>query len=227
MEKIQVFITLATSVITFITLIYNIVIKKGNNRERQYYEKILQPFIAKWSVNKQISAIDTIKGLVTSEDEDIPKYISYLISKEDEDDADEKLKKVLCYDYTDIYPNDFSSIGKILNSFSKIMYYIMFLIALIFMFLMAIPTSIFVGNIILACYDFIMNGGQFVDIINMIFSQCEYLLVIGVLFGTSIILMKLANRVNIDRYSLSKKRIEAMIKKKVAKYDNNGNDYVI
>ena len=76
MEKVQIYLSVATSVITFVTLVYNLVIKNGNSREKRYYNKILQPFISKWYENKEISAVETIKDLVKSDDDDIPKYIS-------------------------------------------------------------------------------------------------------------------------------------------------------
>lgn len=225
MEKIQVFISVATSIVTFVTLIYNIGIKQGKSRERRYYEKILQPYIEEWSQNKEIDTILVVENLIKGDD-DIPKYISYLINNKKDKKSNEKLKKVLVYDYFCLYPNDVTSINGILDSILKICYYVLFATALISLFTGALCLESFFNSIILVGYNFITKKGEMLGSNSIDPKACIYLLSTGIiLIFVCMGVMKLANWINMDRYSLNKKKINSMIKRKCKRYDKNREKY--
>lgn len=222
MEKIQVFVSVATSIVTFVTLIYNIGIKQGKSREKRYYEKVLRPFMVQWSENHEIDALLTIGNLVKREDDDVPRYVFHLVNKKKE----KKLKTVLIYDYLCFYPNDVTSINKILDSISKICYYALFITALIFFFLGIVYWEEALSGLILIGYNFIIKKEQIMDSGNVDLNMCVYLLSIGgFLILGCIVIMKLANWVNTDRYSLNKKVINSMIKRKCKRYEKNKKKY--
>ena len=108
-ENINFIVAIVTSLITMCTLIYNTFFKGGFKREKQYYNKILIPFIEALKAGNE-NALQEIKDQINHTDECVPKYVIHLINtsqiQTDNTITDKKLLKVFIYDYLDIYPND-------------------------------------------------------------------------------------------------------------------------
>lgn len=223
MDKIQMYIAIATSVITFVTLIYNSGLKKGQKREKEYYEKILQPYIVELSKNSDIKALETVKEYIKRDDDNIPKYVIYLVDNNREDD----LKAILIYDYFHLYPNDDNNLDKIADSLSKIMYYIIFIMSLIFLFLGIVSFVIGAFSIVYSLsYEFVKNN--IVEEIAMTDWKLSLkALIYGVLgVGMCKIFVYINKLINLDRYDLKKKKIEKLIKKKLKKFKNEQEKYI-
>lgn len=215
MDKIEIYISVATSIITFITLIYNVGIKKGRKREQQYYEKVLQPYIRKVSKKENVDAVSIVEKLVKRDDDDIPKYVTYLI-KSDDEEKEEKIRKVLLYDYFCLYPNDSNNQLIIIESISKILYYVFFFISLICLFSGA---YYFVEGI--RCTSIILYGKIEANLLHYV-----AVIFIGILLiFISIAVLKLSALVNDDRYTINKKRMTKLINRKTKKFDKHNEDY--
>lgn len=57
MENIQTIISIILSIITLISVVYKSGLKEGRDRERKYYETVLQPFIESITQNKNINVL--------------------------------------------------------------------------------------------------------------------------------------------------------------------------
>lgn len=215
MDKIEIYISVATSIITFITLIYNVGIKKGRKREQQYYEKVLQPYIRKVSKKENVDAVSIVEKLVKRDDDDIPKYVTYLI-KSDDEEKEEKIRKVLLYDYFCLYPNDSNNQFMIIESVLKILYYIIFFISLFCLF-----SGVF----------YFEEGMRYILTLSInntwnYLIDCLDIVLIGiVLFVISIGLLRLSALWNDDRYTINKKRIIQLINRKIKRFDKHSKDY--
>lgn len=223
MQEIEVFISVITSIVTFITLIYNLGIKKSIKREAIYYKKVLQPFILKLSQNSEVNAIKIVKKLAERDNDNIPKYITFLIDNGESD----ILKKVLICDYIELYPNDSNDLTKIINSAAKLMYYLLIFLSL---FLIVVGTIIVTDGLVDLCS---LRDGISLKIMykNVELLTWQWHLVrsiCGVIcWGASILILKYNRLTNTDRYALSKNKIKNMINKKVKKYPLIYNKHIL
>ena len=79
MENIQTIISIILSIITLISVVYKSGLKEGRDRERKYYETVLQPFIESITQNKNINVLRLLRKLVKRTDdlEMISKILFY------------------------------------------------------------------------------------------------------------------------------------------------------
>ncbi len=216
-DNINWVITLIASILTTGTLIYKAFFKKAIDREKNYYEKILKPFIEKCKVEDEKIALREIKNQIHHTDEFIPKYILYLMDEakkntvNDNAIEDMKLIKVLKCDYFDLYPNDEYLLIRLLKVFSKMLHCIIIFVA--FLFLLVGGESFY-------------NG--FADLFSSNWSWLSmYEFAIGVIgFVMYIVCIHVVLLFDRDRYTIKKSKIERMVNKKVRAYDKRCNMFV-
>lgn len=221
MENLERILAIITSVIGSITAIYKIGFKTNHKRTEEYYQKILIPFVTKYKKDNNINTIRFLDKKLKVKNENVPKYIFYLMDEQRETD----LKKVLIYDYLDIYHNDNATMNQILRSINKALSYVMFFLSFIFLYFGIMSIMIVFYSIITdAFYDIKgINSIQLSNsewniwqiIIGAIFIVCSFLLIIFVKFW------------NEDMYTVKKDKIEKIISKKVRIYDKRKDNYVV
>lgn len=242
-ENIDSSIAIIVSLIALCTTLYKIFLKKGFKREQEYYKKVLMPYIEAYRSRNEKALQDMIKQIKRT-DEYIPKYILYLIDisqnqttqikmkqvkktikinqtiQINNTEDNEKLQKVLIYDYLDIYPNDDNIIGKIESVGVKILIYTMYFAALFFLLSGAAYISVALINI------FPMKIGRIFDL-SAINSTSGYYLVSGLFYMLIYLIIICATLlINGDRYTTNKKKIEKMIERKIKVYDRKIHKYV-
>lgn len=84
-NKVISVVSIISGVIAALSLIYNTFLKGTYNRKRKYYNGILKPFIEKYKANRNINSIKFIKKISNCTDDEIPKYIFYLIQNGEEE----------------------------------------------------------------------------------------------------------------------------------------------
>ena len=225
-ENINFIVAIVTSLITMCTLIYNTFFKGGFKREKQYYNKILIPFIEALKAGNE-NALQEIKDQINHTDECVPKYVIHLINtsqiQTDNTITDKKLLKVFIYDYLDIYPNDDNRMDQLPCIILKIFTYFKFFLA--FLFLMVGNMYLFI--IINSFLQYGMDNGfisSFTSNIRRI--DCFEILRAVICYGLYVAVIFWAKNSNIDRYTTRKKKIEKMICRKVKAYDKRNDKYV-
>ena len=142
----QKVIALAISIAGILTTIYRMVFVKRKRRQQAYYQKLLKLFIKAYHENNHINAVEFINEKVERNDDDIPKYIFYLM------DQNENiiLKQVLIYDYFDLYHNDGTMMIYGMRILPQGLIYILFIVILL--------TTIYsVFNLVMSCLPAIIK----------------------------------------------------------------------
>lgn len=213
METASVVISIITSVITAGTLIYKLGFKNDYAREKRYYKKVLKPFMKALTKNENMNVMEKCKELVKRMDDDVPKYVVFLIKENSVDD----LKKVMICDYFDIYENDDNKIRRIIEIIGKLSQYIGIALMFFLMFCayLCFMTIVYYGISVLGA---LMSGEKCV-------TEMQYLLLTGIMtaisVGTFFIIFYSVKKDNMDRYTTKKDKIEKMIKNKTKYYDKN------
>lgn len=223
------------------TLIYKGLMKKSDDREQEYYSKLLKPFIGTIRHNPDVDAIKFVKANVKLEDDFVPKYITYLVNQGAE--KREELQKVLIVDYISLYENVEKGIQRVYNALSKIMAYVVLFwsVALIFMgsfvFTLGLLTIV---EFIIDGFSMLVSQGAMATIEiwkehrevilqklsdNMITFGIHALLG-GIILGISILLEHWVAWATNDRYTLRKKRIERKIDKKVTYFGRHKDKFI-
>ena len=211
LDKLKCIFSTITSAIVVCTLIYNAGFKSNFKREKEYYEVILKMFIGSLVSEKNENVLKQIKGKISHTDDFVPKYVLYLVDKGE----DEKLLKVLLYDYFDIYPNDDNSINRSARVLTKGIICILLFMAIAFFIWGCICLYMGVEELILGSHNGFRIDNVCYEILSGILCFVLYLFTIWI---TKII--------NNDRYTTQKKKIEKMIRKKIDTYDRKHDEYV-
>ena len=208
-------------VIERLPLIYNIGFKKSFKREKEYYEVILKTLIGSLTSGKKENVLEQIKGKIRHIDDFVPKYVLYLVDKGE----DEKLLKVLLYDYFDIYPYDDNSIKRMIRVARKICVYVLLFSSFVILVLGSIQLVIGANDLIFE----VANKNSFVIEFSASIKLPVWLyeMLMGMVgFIMYLVAACVAMRMNSDRYSVRKKQIEQMINMKVKSYDKRKDKYV-
>ena len=132
MENVTMVIAAISAVIGVTATIYKILFRSDAKRVEKYYEEILKPFIIDYHKDRNMNVINFLDNKAERDNDVIPKYIFYLIDNGKEKSED--LKKVLLYDYIDIYPNDNNKMLRFMEMISKFLAFVM--VAMSFSFLL-------------------------------------------------------------------------------------------
>ena len=216
-------ISIVTTLIGCITLFVKTFFGKSLKREKQYYENVLRPYVLELSKNKKLSTISMVEGLVNRNDDDIPKYIFYLLDNGQE----EKLNKVLIYDYWTLYPNDDNTVYKVVDGFMKLLYYLLFFMSL---YLLVFGILYFINGFsgaFLLLSDLIRN--EIIDggVVKGVKDVLREFLISVFCFGFGVGTIRINAFMNEDRYDIKTKKIIAMIKRRIKKYDKSSYKFMI
>lgn len=211
-------IALVVATIGAITTIFNIFFKGERKRKQAYYDRLLRPFSVAYKKNPSIDAKEFVENNIERDDDDIPKYIFYLV---DTQVCEDDLKKVLIDDYFNLYPNEYNKKRNLFETVHKLIDYMMFLLLFLFVFFGAL----------------VMTSG-FMTLITLIFKEetstlsdwwngIKELLIGIVISSAGLIPVKLSEWLSKDMYSVKKRYVAKAIKKKIRRYDRSFDDYVI
>lgn len=224
LDTFKEIIAVIVAVIGVLTTIYKLGFKNNHSRTKEYYKSILNPFAVAYKENKNINSVKFIKKRAKRDNDNIPKYIFYLV----DNDKKDELRKVLLYDYFDFYDNDSNMMNKFARIISKgLIYVIVFLsylflfagaillVRIVFMFFESLP---YIQKIEIEFNGIIMKGGlSFLWLIGMDF----------LFFIFYLVFMLFARFFNIDMYTFKEKRIKGMINHKIRVYDKRINKVVL
>lgn len=202
-NNISIIISIISSAIATITLIYKIGVR-GYKKEREYYDKILSPFIINRRKNLDVNAVKFCKPILRYNYDSIPPYIYYLVEENNNVD----LKKVLILDYTVYYSNFENSLSYILNSINKIIMYSGFFMAIA----LIIETTVFSMQML----SYLMSGLEFNYSLFFL-----YLTTLPLPF----IMLKVISFMNNDMYTINRRKIHNLIKHKVKIYNKRHNKF--
>lgn len=210
-------ITVFTTIIGFVTLVYKLCVKKNKKREENYYKDFLKPIIAKIKSDKEIKIMEEVKTLINNIDSDdnIPRYIFYLVDNEREDE----LEQVIMCDYITLYPNENNKISSITETILKVMNYIALILGYAMLILgpICISTSALLLVYNIFCIILKKTQIQVSDTANIDLYSAYLLL--GIVFTIiGIYFMKKATKDEDDRYTTNIEYMEKMIKRKGNKY---------
>ena len=200
------------------TTIFNIFFKGERGRKQEYYNGILKPFAVAYKKDPSINAIDFVKNRAEHGNDNIPKYIFYLIDSQDDDTL---LKKVLIDDYLNLYPNEYNKKRNLFETVNKLLDYLMFLLLFLFVFMGALVMTS--GSMTLISFLFAEKLPPLVDWWNGIKET-----LIGIAISlVGLIPVKLSEWLSKDMYTVKKSRIQKMITKKARRYDRSFDDYIL
>ena len=165
-----------------------------------------------------------MKDIAKRDNDNIPKYVFFLM----DDGESEKLKKVLIYDYFDIYPNDSTKMNQIMSIINKSIIYIQFGLSIACIFGGAMCV---VQAIINFGADIYWGVRGTVSIDNFSMSNWMlYTLQIGTgifLWIVAVGVVTYAKYIDKDTYTVKEKKIKKMISKKIKIYDKKSKKYFI
>lgn len=216
MENTESILSCITAIIGLITVIiseYKRNISK-KSKEEYYYKNLLKPFVKAYINKKEIDAIGFVRKTVKRDDDNIPKYIYYLLEKEDSE-----IFKVLIYDYSNLYQNEENRWDKILKNISKFLYYILFLMSLIILFFGTYAVTVDAMFIIMKFLQLIT--GDTAELLTDWGYFLALLVVAIVCLGVFYYINSIIKELNYDRYTIRKTKIEKLVDSSIRTYNKN------
>lgn len=227
MDKIIAVITVIISIIGGFYSIYKKIDSQYEEYLKIYYKNILEPFYYKCIIkNKNTYDFFREDQLISKYFQVLPTYIHKLV-KDDSEDSEDKLYKIMCVDFSENRPSKNNSIMKSIKSIMNVGDYIVFLIFMIIIpaitmlvFIAAVQSSI---NLIHTSINGIKStvniGGM---LINQHFFNFAFL-ILGVI-AIFIILKLVISTMKEHTYSLNKNNVNKVINNKLKQYKNFGED---
>lgn len=215
-ENLESIIGCITAIVGLVTLIiteYKRNIYK-QSKEDYYYRNLLKPFIKAYINKKDIDVMTFVKNTIKRDDDNIPKYIYYLIEKKNPD-----LLKVLIYDYCDLYQNEENRRVKLLNGISKCSYFVLFLMSLIMLLVGAYAV---VEEIFFICAKFlqlILEG--YVEFQKGWEDGIKLLIIVIICFASFFSANLVIRELNYDRYTIKKRKIKRIVNTCAKTYNKN------
>ena len=211
MENVTMVIAAISAVIGVTATIYKMLFRSDAKRVEKYYEEILKPFIIDYHKDRNMNVINFLDNKAERDNDVIPKYIFYLIDNGKEKSED--LKKVLLYDYIDIYPNDNNKMLRFMEMISKFLAFVM--VAMAFSFLLY--GAVCISFSLILFLQFISEN------IRLAFELLGLSIICLAFSGVSIQITRLINE---DMYTLKEKRMRKLIQRKTKYYDKNITKYI-
>ena len=182
---------------------------------RRYYKNILEPFYYSCIINKKgVYDFFIEKEIIPNHFEVIPTYI-YKLVKDNTNEAEEMLRKIMIVDFVDNRPSKTNSFFKSTMIMTDIGDYIAFLL-LLFIFPITVVLALIAGvELILQLLAMpntsVLLLGQIIQKIVFIVS----------LIGVMMFVLKIGmSSIKEYTYSLSKKNVEKIIDSKLKKYNS-------
>lgn len=209
-----------SAVISTTVLVYTTFFKKNRKKKIWYYENILYPFINAYRQDNTIDSIKFMKQQKVNIEEchNIPKYISYIIKKND----DKELTNILICDYIENYDNESGTMCQINKAILKILMYIIFFMVYAYITFFAIEIVLILWKIIAA----ICKGEVFQYFQKNYIEILIEIIVAGVCFIIAFLLDKTIDWFDRDDYTIKEKQIKRIIKKKSKFAKNNKDKYI-
>lgn len=182
---------------------------------RRYYKNILEPFYYSCIINKKgVYDFFIEKEIIPNHFEVIPTYI-YKLVKDNTNEAEEMLRKIMIVDFVDNRPSKTNSIFKSTMIMIDIGDYIAFLL-LLFIF----PTTVVLA--LIAGVGLILQLLAMPNTSALLLGQIiKEIVFIILLIGVMMFALKIGmSSIKEYTYSLSKKNVEKMIDSKLKKYNN-------
>ena len=250
-ENISNIVALIVAIIGAGTTIYNVFFKGEYGRKQKYYSSLLQPFVVAYKKNPEISAAAFAAGKATREDDNIPKYVFYLIDATQAQDndicvqpepqsqatnnvcetvqnQDETLRKVLIEDYISLYPNSRSKV----RSFFDIALILLHYVTIVFVFVLMFVSSLLMVRSVLSLITYPFSDTlEIIKIGDLEFKAWQWSLMellMGLLSPLmGVLLVRYTEWCNDDMYATTKKRVTKLIKKRVQTYTKNHSKYIL
>lgn len=236
LDTISKVIVLVSAIIGAGTAFYNVFLKGEHSRKQEYYKEVLKPFLVEYSKNPNISAVGFIRSRVDRNNDNIPKYIfcladsTYLqgeetnskpfsqVQQKEEAEKNEKLRKVLLYDYWKMYPNVYNRKLALFKTVRNMLSAVIFLMSYCFIFLGA--TKVARGVLLVV-------PGDTAVVILLAKMLLNILGGFGIAF-VGVIPVWISDRlVYDDMYTTKKKRIDKLIEKKISEFEKIQEENVI
>ncbi len=207
----------ATITSTIVSMVSIIPIVKDKifsiKRMRKYYKKLIVPYVNEQIRNKDIKTCEFIKNRYKRTNENIPKYVTYLIDNNDND----RLNKVLLYDYCFIYKNERNNTLNFFNNFMGILKFILNLSTVIILVFSGLSFAMFLY----------LSGEALINLFNKnlldIRNPIPYLILFIFLFFLSLLMFKWNLKLSLDVYSLKLDDIKKNINDRIDWYDKQYN----
>ena len=250
-DTVSKVVALVVSAVGAITTIYKVFFQGDQGRRQSYYECLLKPFVIAYKQNSELDVITFVRSKAKQDNDSIPKYIFYLLSmhskendavssqedspKTQEESTSKKaensgdvLKKVLLVDYLNMYPNETNKKQGIFEKINKILNYVVFLLVFIFIF----TGSIYIVNGVFSLISSLSMDAVVTMEMNGIKMNLWQWNLLEILKGALIpfvglLPVKLSESLDTDMYTINKKRIQKMIKKKVRRYNKHSDKYIV
>lgn len=223
-KNIESIIAIITAAISLLITIYKMVFKHNVGRSKAYYQDILIPFIDAYTKNNNIKPTRFLKNIAKRTNDNIPKYIFYLIDNK----QDEKLKKVLIYDYFDIYHNDDNTMRKITKGIQKVLSYILFCFSFLALFFSSYCIALAIYTLFSNIYYIFSNNIEFKNVLSQQLKQFYFQVTMSFLFfGISLLCVKVSSIFSDDTYTLKEVKIKHLINKRVQTYDKKYDTFVL
>lgn len=240
-------VALFVAVIGAVTTIFNVFFKGERTRKEAYYKKLVKPFAIAYKRDPNINAIDFVKHRVTPEDDDIPKYVFYLLDLPDTENDESNnqecisgqehinilhpnndiLRKVLIDDYLALYPNEHNRKRKICEAVQKMMHYLMFLLTFILTVFGAVLFSCGVTMLISHVMTIIPYLLTETHLPEDFWSSILYVIGGFAISFLGFIPIRISEWMCNDMYTVKKKQINKTIVEKVQRFDKRFKYYVI
>ena len=226
-------IALIVASVGAITTIFNTFLLNEKKRKQAYYDCLLKPFVMAYKQDPDINPITFVQSIIKREDDNIPKYIFFLLDTEKlqnqenhKNSADlasnsEKLKKVLIDDYINLYPNSRNKKLNLFEAVQKVIDYLLFLV----MFLCVIIGSFVMTSAILLLISFLF--AETPPAVSDCWNNLKNILIGIAIAFAGLIPIKISEWTSQDMYTIKKSRIQKIISEKVDRYDSRIDEFVL
>lgn len=231
-------VALVVAAIGAVTTIFNAFFKGERKRKEAYYNCLLKPFAIAYKKDPNIDTVAFVQRRAKREDDSIPKYVFFLLDEQEtaEDEIacqqkgndpkelsqnSDRLKMVLIDDYLNLYPNEYNKKRNLFDAVHKVIDYLMFLMA--FLFIIMGSFVITSGIIVLISFLFAETPTPAAEW----WSSIKDILVGIAIAVAGLLPIKISEWLSKDMYVVEKNRINKVIEKKVKRFNNRFDKYVI
>lgn len=231
-------VALIVAAIGAATTIFNVFFKGERKRKQAYYDNLLKPFAIECKKDPNINTVAFVQSRAKREDDSIPKYVFFLLDEQEKAEDEiacqqksndtkelsqnsDRLKMVLIDDYLNLYPNEYNKKRNLFEAVHKVIDYLMFLMA--FLFIIMGSFVITSGIIVLISFLFAETPTPAADWWSSII---DTLIGIAIAFA-GLIPIKISEWLSKDMYVVKKSCIQKVINKKVSRYNKRFDNYVL
>lgn len=211
-EDIRIIVYIITSIIGTVGTFIKTDLKRNKERERDYYQYVLVPFIKAYKKNREMNSIAFLEPIIRKHSECVPAYIEYLLTKQKSED----INMVLQCDYLEFYKNDENKMLESLRVVKKKIHIMVYILAVFLLFI----AGFYIVEGILVIVSNLLGGISIFDGIKSVLK--------GFFAGfTSTIVMYILLFLSKDPNTLRVDKMEYLINKKIKYFRKNEKKYFI